>query len=75
MPIMFFFILYDVPSGLLVYWISSNILTTLQQLVINRVIHKKRLATAAAAPAPSPAARPKIVPIKNGKGGGKKGRS
>ncbi|OHD14828.1 MAG: hypothetical protein A2Z96_07875 [Spirochaetes bacterium GWB1_48_6] len=74
MPIMFFFILYDVPSGLLVYWIASNVLTTLQQLVINRVIHKKRLATAAAAPAPSPAARSKIVPIKNGKGGGKKGR-
>lgn len=42
MPIMFFFILYDVPSGLLVYWISSNILTTLQQIIINKVIHKKR---------------------------------
>jgi len=67
MPIMFFFILYDVPSGLLVYWISSNILTTLQQLVINRVIHKKRAAAAAAAP------QPKIVPIKGGKGS-KKGR-
>ena len=67
MPIMFFFILYDVPSGLLVYWISSNILTAAQQLVINKVIHKKRLATEAAAP------QAKIVPIKSGKGG-KKGR-
>ncbi|MDX9899757.1 MAG: membrane protein insertase YidC [Spirochaetia bacterium] len=72
MPIMFFFILYDVPSGLLVYWISSNILTTLQQIVINKVIHKKRLAKAALEPAH--VAQKKIVPIKNGKGGGKKGR-
>lgn len=67
MPIMFFFILYDVPSGLLVYWISSNILTAVQQIVINKVIHKKRLANEAAAP------QAKIVPIKGGKGG-KKGR-
>ena len=71
MPIMFFFILYDVPSGLLVYWIASNVLTTLQQIVINEVVHKKRKAAAAAEPAP----QPKIVPIKGGKGGGKKGRS
>jgi len=69
MPIMFFFILYDVPSGLLVYWIASNILTAAQQLVINKVIHKKRLAAAAAAPAP----QLKIVPKKGGSGS-KKGR-
>jgi YidC/Oxa1 family membrane protein insertase len=66
---MFFFILYDVPSGLLVYWISSNILTAMQQLVINKVIHKKRLAAAAAAPAP----QLKLVPKKGGSGS-KKGR-
>jgi YidC/Oxa1 family membrane protein insertase len=36
MPIMFFFILYDVPSGLLIYWIFSNLLTLVQQLVINK---------------------------------------
>jgi YidC/Oxa1 family membrane protein insertase len=35
MPVMFFFILYNVPSGLLVYWIMSNLLTLVQQLVIN----------------------------------------
>jgi YidC/Oxa1 family membrane protein insertase len=64
MPVMFFFILYDVPSGLLVYWIAANILTTLQQVVINKVIHKKRQAALAAAPqAPST-----IVPIRGGKG-------
>jgi len=36
MPIVFFFILYDVPSGLLIYWIFSNLLTLVQQLVINK---------------------------------------
>jgi len=64
MPIMFFFILYDVPSGLLVYWISSNILTTLQQVVINKVIHKKCTSKAVEEP------KLKLVPkskAKNGK--------
>ena len=41
MPIAFFFILYDVPSGLLIYWIFSNILTLVQQLIINRYIQAK----------------------------------
>jgi YidC/Oxa1 family membrane protein insertase len=36
MPIMFFFILYNMPSGLLVYWIFSNILTVAQQYFISR---------------------------------------
>ncbi|MFP4153178.1 MAG: membrane protein insertase YidC [Alkalispirochaeta sp.] len=43
MPIMFFFILYNMPSGLLVYWIFSNILTVGQQYVIN--LRRKRHAT------------------------------
>lgn len=68
MPIMFFFILYDVPSGLLVYWIASNILTTLQQVVINEVIHKKRTAQRLAEP------QPKVIATKGGKGV-KKGRN
>ena len=61
MPIMFFFILYDVPSGLLVYWIVSNVITIGQQAFINKMIHKKKLAAAAAAPAPvlAPAQGPK----------------
>jgi YidC/Oxa1 family membrane protein insertase len=42
MPIMFFFILYNVPSGLLVYWIMSNLLTMVQQLAINRYMKKRR---------------------------------
>jgi YidC/Oxa1 family membrane protein insertase len=36
LPIVFFFVLYSVPSGLLVYWISQNIITMLQQLWVNR---------------------------------------
>ncbi|MBO4385670.1 MAG: membrane protein insertase YidC [Treponema sp.] len=43
MPILFFFILYNVPSGLLIYWIVSNVLQMLQQLLINSYMKKKRL--------------------------------
>ena len=43
MPILFFFILYNVPSGLLIYWIVSNVLQMVQQLLINSYMKKKRL--------------------------------
>ena len=36
MPIAFFFILYNMPSGLLIYWIFSNVLTLVQQLIITK---------------------------------------
>jgi YidC/Oxa1 family membrane protein insertase len=42
MPIAFFFILYNVPSGLLIYWIFSNVLTLAQQVIINRYIIAKK---------------------------------
>jgi YidC/Oxa1 family membrane protein insertase len=42
MPIMFFFILYNVPSGLLVYWIMSNVLTMVQQMIINKHLAQKK---------------------------------
>jgi len=55
MPIVFFFILYDVPSGLLIYWIFSNLLTLVQQLVINKYfIPRKRLAAAQEGPPVAP---------------------
>jgi YidC/Oxa1 family membrane protein insertase len=44
MPIVFFFILYNMPSGLLVYWIFSNILTLVQQVIINKYVLAKRAA-------------------------------
>ena len=42
MPIAFFFILYNVPSGLLIYWIFSNVLTLVQQVIINKYNLAKR---------------------------------
>jgi YidC/Oxa1 family membrane protein insertase len=48
MPIVFFFILYDMPSGLLIYWIFSNVLTMVQQLAINKYLAPRRAAQAAA---------------------------
>ena len=54
MPIVFFFVLYDVPSGLLVYWIMSNVLTIVQQIIINKYIVRKKAAIAAAAPVIAP---------------------
>ncbi len=48
MPIMFFFILYDVPSGLLLYWIMSNLLTMVQQVGINKYLAQKKAHLAAA---------------------------
>jgi YidC/Oxa1 family membrane protein insertase len=45
MPIAFFFILYNVPSGLLIYWIFSNLLTLVQQLIINKYVLAKRAQT------------------------------
>jgi YidC/Oxa1 family membrane protein insertase len=60
MPIIFFFILYNTPSGLLVYWIVSNVLSIGQQVVINNVLRQRKLALAAAAPAPV------IAPSKKG---------
>ena len=51
MPIVFFFVLYDMPSGLLVYWTSSNLLTMVQQLTIMKYLAKKKAAQAAEAEA------------------------
>jgi YidC/Oxa1 family membrane protein insertase len=72
MPIVFFFVLYDVPSGLLVYWIMSNVLTMVQQLTINKYLAKKRIEMAAAAGGLKPAAGVKVTVLppaaKSGKG-------
>lgn len=42
LPIVFFFVLYNVPSGLLVYWISQNIVTMVQQIWVNKHPKKKK---------------------------------
>ncbi len=41
MPIMFFFILYDMPSGLVLYWTMQNFISVFQQLYINQRRRKK----------------------------------
>jgi YidC/Oxa1 family membrane protein insertase len=35
LPIFFFFLLYEMPSGLVLYWTTQNVLSTAQQLYIN----------------------------------------
>lgn len=42
MPIMFFFLFYNAPSGLLLYWIVSNVFQMGQQIVINRIMAQKK---------------------------------
>jgi YidC/Oxa1 family membrane protein insertase len=59
MPVIFFFILYNVPSGLTVYWIMTNLLSMLQQLFINKYLAKKRAAMAASTPEPVIASKKK----------------
>ena len=39
MPILFFFLLYNAPSGLFVYWITMNIFTLIQQLIFKKQFH------------------------------------
>ena len=51
MPVIFFFVLYDMPSGLLVYWTFTNMLTMVQHLALMKYIRKKKAAQMAEAPA------------------------
>ena len=41
MPVFLFFLLYNVPSGLLIYWTCMNIITTGQQLFTNYMKNRK----------------------------------
>jgi YidC/Oxa1 family membrane protein insertase len=41
LPIVFLFILYDMPSGLVLYWTVQNVLSTFQQMYINRLRKRK----------------------------------
>jgi YidC/Oxa1 family membrane protein insertase len=51
MPIMFVFFLWRFPAGLFVYWVTTNIWTIGQQLLIRKMMKPKDLATLAARPA------------------------
>jgi YidC/Oxa1 family membrane protein insertase len=42
MPAIFFFVLYNMPSGLVLYWTAQNVLGIVQQLFYNRQRRKKQ---------------------------------
>jgi YidC/Oxa1 family membrane protein insertase len=52
MPLMFGFFFYNVSSGLVLYWLTSNLVGILQQWIVNRTMP------------PPPAPAPKIAPKK-----------
>jgi len=43
MPIFFFFMFYNAPAGLLIYWTCTNFLMLVQQLIIKGVMNKKEV--------------------------------
>jgi YidC/Oxa1 family membrane protein insertase len=57
MPLMFGFFFYSVSSGLVLYWLTSNLIGILQQWLINRMM-----------PAPVPPAPTKTAPKKKPRG-------
>lgn len=63
LPIIFFFLFYNVPSGLLLYWAVSNILQIGQQIIINRMMKKKR----AEMESNKPAVNKNVIKFKGGK--------
>jgi len=50
MPIMFVFFLFRFPAGLFVYWVTTNIWTIGQQLLIRKVMKPKDLETMSGQP-------------------------
>ena len=42
LPIVFLFMLYDMPSGLVIYWTVQNILSFFQQLYVNHLTTRKK---------------------------------
>ncbi len=44
MPIVFFFLFYNAPSGLLLYWTVSNVFQLFQQLLVNRMMKNRKVA-------------------------------
>lgn len=43
MPLFFFFIFYNAPSGLLLFWTFSNILMLVQQVIINKALNREEM--------------------------------
>ena len=74
LPIVFFFILYEMPSGLVLYWTVQNILSTAQQLYINWLRAKKNGTTGQGRAQPVLVGRSgKLAQGSGGSSGGKNG--
>jgi YidC/Oxa1 family membrane protein insertase len=57
MPLMFGFFFYNISSGLVLYWLTSNLVGILQQWLVNRHM-----------PTPAPIVAPKLAPKKKPRG-------
>jgi YidC/Oxa1 family membrane protein insertase len=75
MPLMFIVFSFNVPAGLVLYWVTSNVYQMIQQYFISgwgQLIPARAVATAAAQPpprvtkTPSPKAAAKAAPVSNG---------
>ncbi|MGE5276780.1 MAG: membrane protein insertase YidC [Acidobacteriota bacterium] len=62
MPLLWGFFLKDMPSGLVLYWLFSNVLTILQQLLINKIV--KDEPASETAPARSDRRKGRVAPAK-----------
>jgi YidC/Oxa1 family membrane protein insertase len=67
MPIIFTFMFLWFPSGLVIYWLASNLMAIGQQYVTNRIIGP--------VPAPVKAVKPAATPPKRGRTGGETGKA
>jgi YidC/Oxa1 family membrane protein insertase len=56
LPIVFVTFVIRFPAGLMVYWITTNVWTIVQQLIVRRTVPPLQPATANGAPAPAGAA-------------------
>ena len=56
MPVMFLFFFYNSASGLVLYWLTSNVVGVAQQWLFNKI-----------SPAPKPAASTVVMSKKGGK--------
>lgn len=64
MPVFLFFVLYSAPSGLLVYWIITNLLTMVQQKAVGKhraKVEAREEAESGPAPGPSRGKHPQAV--------------
>jgi YidC/Oxa1 family membrane protein insertase len=67
LPLIFVAFIINFPAGLLVYWITTNLWTILQQYIVRRTVGPIRPPVEAAAPAGAKA----VAPATNSSGDGK----